>query len=152
MIYADTSFIVASKVRRDTFFDVALDFFEEHQGDVWLWSPWHRFEVFNSIRQLTSHPEAKRRLREPEAKALINRIETDVRLGYFTHMEADWRDVLRTAGELSAGHSFALAARAADLLHLAYAKELAATIFISFDTNQISLAKATGMKAINPAE
>lgn len=67
-------------------------------------------------------------------------------------MEADWRDVLRTAGELSAGHGFAQAARAADLLHLAYAIELAASSFVSFDGDQIRLARAAGMKAINPAE
>lgn len=151
MIYADTSFILASKVLRDNYFAVALDFYEAHQDEVWLWSPWHRLEVFNSIRQLTCHPEARRRLREPEARALIHRLETDVRLGYFTHMEADWRDVFRTAGELSVGHGFVLAVRAADLLHLAYAKELASAMFVSFDVNQIALAKAAGMKAVNPA-
>jgi predicted nucleic acid-binding protein len=152
MIYADTSFIVASKVRRDNFFQAALVFLLARPDEVWLWSPWHRIEVFNSIRQLTCHPETKRRLREPEARALIHRIETDVRIGYFTHMEADWRDVLRTAGELSVAHGFQLAARAADLLHLAYAKELAASMFVSFDLNQLALAKAAGIKAINPAD
>ena len=151
MIYADTSFIVASRVRRDGFFEAALDYFEAHQEDIWLWSPWHRVEVFNSIRQLASHPDSKRRLQEVEAKTLINRIEMDVRIGYFTHMEADWRDVLRTASELSAAHGFGLPARAPDLLHLAYAKELAATVFVSFDHDQLALAKAAGMKSVNPA-
>ena len=39
-------------------------------------------------------------------------------------MEADWRDVLRQANDLSIAHSFALAVRSADLLHVAYAVEL----------------------------
>jgi predicted nucleic acid-binding protein len=102
MIYADTSFLVAARVRRDTRHASALDFYEANQDEEWLWSPWHRLEVFNAIRQLVRHPEAARRLRLPEARALIHRLETDVRLGYFTHLEADWRDVLRTANETSA--------------------------------------------------
>jgi predicted nucleic acid-binding protein len=146
VIYADTSFLVATRVRRDTHHSAALDFYEIHQDETWLWSPWHRVEVFNAIRQLAQHPETNRRLSEAEAKALIHRLETDVRLGYFTHLEADWRDVLRTANEISIASSFAIPCRAADLLHVAYAKELAATSFVSFDADQITLASASGLK------
>ena len=91
MIYADSSFLVALKVRRDTFHKEALDFYEPQQDETWLWCPWHRVEVFNTIRQLTRHPQPKRRLLGPEARALIHHLEADVRLGYFTHVEADWR-------------------------------------------------------------
>lgn len=151
MIYADTSFLIAMRVRRDTFHREALDYYERKQDEVWLWSPWHRVEVFNSIRQLVLHPEAQRRLALAEAKALIHRLETDVRLGYFTHLEAEWRDVLRTANELSIAHSFGLACRAPDLLHVAYANELAAEVFVSFDDDQLAFAKASGLKAMRPA-
>jgi predicted nucleic acid-binding protein len=150
MIYADSSFLVAARVRRDTFFKLALDFYEAAQDEVWLWSPWHRVEVFNSIRQLVRHPDAARRLSLAEAKTLIHRLETDVRLGYFTHMEADWRDVLRTANEISIGNGFDLACRAPDLLHVAYAKELAAELFVSFDNDQLTLAGAAGLKTRKP--
>ena len=47
MIYADTSFLLAARLRRDTFHKVALDYYEAMQDEVWLWSPWHRVEVFN---------------------------------------------------------------------------------------------------------
>lgn len=151
MIYADTSFLVAARVRRDTFYKPALDFYEARQDDVWLWSPWHRVEIFNSIRQLVQHPDAKRRLLQTEATALIHRLETDVRLGYFTHMEADWRDVLRTANETSIAHGFKCACHAADLLHVAYANELAAEVFVSFDEDQLALAQASGLKVVCPA-
>jgi predicted nucleic acid-binding protein len=130
MIYADTSFLLAMRVPSDNFHDEALDFYETNQESVWLWSPWHRVEVFNSLRQLVRHPEAKRRISVAEAKLLIHRIETDVRLGYFTHLEADWRDVLRTANEISIGHGFDLPCRSSDLLHVAYANELAAPLFL----------------------
>jgi predicted nucleic acid-binding protein len=151
MIYADSSFFVALKVRRDTFHKEALEFFEPQQDETWLWSPWHRVEVFNTIRQLTRHPEAKRRLLGPEARALIHNLETDVRMGYFTHLEADWRDVLGTANEISIGHACDYPCLAPDLLHVAYAKELAAELFVSFDEDQLALAEAAGLKVANPA-
>jgi predicted nucleic acid-binding protein len=151
MIYADTSFLLAARVRRDTFHRPALDYYEQHQDQIWLWSPWHRVEVFNSIRQLVHHPDATRQLALAEAKALIHRFETDIRLGYFTHLEADWRDVLRTANETSIAHGFELGCRAPDLLHVAYANELAAEVFVSFDGEQLTLAKASGLKTFRPS-
>ena len=150
MIYADASFLVAVRVRRDNFHKLALDFYEAQQDQVWLWSPWHRIEVFNAIRQLVSHPDPRRRLMLAEAKALIHRLEADVRLGYFTHLEADWRDVLRNANETSIAQGFSLPCRAADLLHVAYANELAAEMFVSFDHDQLALAKASGLKSVRP--
>lgn len=151
MIYADTSFLVAAWVQRDPFHKTALDYYDAQQDEVWLWSPWHRVEVFNSLRQLAKHPEAARRLSLTEAKLLIRRLETDVRLGYFTHLEADWRDVLRTANETSLAYGFDLACRAPDLLHVAYANELAAETFVSFDDDQLALAQATGLKTVRPS-
>jgi predicted nucleic acid-binding protein len=151
MIYPDSSFFVALKVRRDTFHKEALDFYELRQDETWLWCPWLRVEVFNTIRQLTRHPDSKRRLLGAEARVLIHHLEAEVRLGYFTHVEADWRDVLRTANEISAGHSLDLTCLAPDLLHVAYAKELAAECFVSFDDDQLALAEVTGLTVVNPA-
>lgn len=150
MIYADTAFFIAARVRRDTFYEVASEFYESAQDETWQWSPWHRVEVFNTIRQLVRHPETKRRLLMAEASALIHRLESDVRLDYLTHFEADWRDVLRTANEISIAHGFKLACRAPDLLHVAYAKELSAETFVSFDNDQLALAAAAGLKAVKP--
>jgi predicted nucleic acid-binding protein len=150
MIYADSSFLVAFKVRHDTFHQVALEFYEARQNEIWLWSPWHRVEVFNTVRQLTRHPETKRRLSSAEAKALAHYLERDIRLGYFTHIEADWRDVLRTANEISIAHGFDYACRSADLLHVAYAKELSAQLFVSFDRDQLALARAVGLTPLKP--
>lgn len=151
MNYPDTSFLVALKVRRDTFHNLAAGFYEVRQDEVWLWSPWHRVEVFNALRQLTRHPESAHRLRLAEAKALIHHLEADVRLGYFTHLEVDWRDVLRTANEISIASGFRLACPVADLLHVAYAKELVADSFVSFDREQLALAEASGLKTVRPS-
>src|ERR1700744_4690566 len=122
--YAASSFIVASRVPFGAFHGHALSFFARHEDDVWLWSPWHRVEVFNTIRQLTRPPNSP--LTAQDAKSLIQRLEADVRLGYFLHLEADWRDVLRTASEISIENALARACPATDLLHVAYSREVAA--------------------------
>src|SRR5438552_3070120 len=102
-IYADTSVIVASRAERDVFHEAAARCYSQYQDETWFWSPWHRIEVFNTIRQLTRNPDRKYALHPTEAKAMIYRLEADVRCDYFLHLEADWRDVLRAASEISAG-------------------------------------------------
>ena len=150
-LYADTSFIVALRYRRDTFHGEATEYFARRCEDDWLWCPWHRAEVFHALRQYTQHSDTKRAMTGSEARAIINRLENDVRVGYLAHLEADWRDVLRTANEISAVHGFDLPFSSADLLHVAYAKELAADLFVSFDEDQLALAEAAGLKVENPA-
>ena len=39
--------------------------------------------------------------------------------------------------------------RSADLLHVAYAKELAASLFVGFDEDQITLASAAGLDTVD---
>ena len=150
MIYADTSFLIALKVPIDTFHPKALSYYEERQEEIWLWSPWQRVETFNTLRQLTRHPDKRRRLSVGAARTLISSIERDVRHGYFTHIEADWRDVLRAANETSIAHAFVLPCLPADLLHVAYALELGAESFVSYDDEQVNLASACGLKAVRP--
>jgi len=150
ILYPDSSFVVACRVPHDTFHREATCFFEKYQEETWLWSPWHRVEVFNCIRQFTRHPDAKRGMSKAEAKALIHRLENDVRCGYFLHLEADWRDVLRTASEISVSNAFDRGCPGADLLHVAYAVELAAEAFVGFDEEQLELASAAGLRAIRP--
>ncbi len=68
----------------------------------------------------------------------------------FLHLEADWRDVLRSASEISVANAFARACPGSDLLHVAYAVELAAEAFVSFDDEQLELAGAAGLRPIRP--
>jgi predicted nucleic acid-binding protein len=148
-IYADTSFWTALYVPFDVHHAPARRFFGEREGETLLRSPWHRVEVFNTVRQLArAEPPI---LNVAEARQLIYRLDMDVRVGYYLHLEADWRDVLRTAQEISNNHAYDLPCRSADLLHVAYARELGADSFVSFDDDQLALAKAAGLKAVNPA-
>ena len=147
-IYPDTTFFIALRFFNDTHHESATEFFEGSGDETFLWSPWHRVEVTNALRQFARGDQAI--LRAADARRIIHRLETDVRVGYFLHMEADWRDVLRTAYALSAEHAFSYPCRAADLLHVAYAKELAADLFVSFDGDQNALAEAAGLEVSCP--
>lgn len=149
-VYADTSFVVASRWRRDTFHREALDFYEGHETSAWLWTPWQRVETFNTLRQLTRDDGGRSPLAPGDARALIHRLETDVRLGYFEHAEPDWRDVMRTANELSIAHAGTLGFASVDLMHVAHAEPCAAELFVTFDADQAALAKAAGMAVAVP--
>lgn len=48
-------------------------------------------------------------------------------------------------------HETCLACRSADLLHAAYAKEMSAQLFVSFDHDQLALARAAGLKTLKPS-
>jgi predicted nucleic acid-binding protein len=146
MIYADTSFIVPTRHSVERNHSRAVACLAEYEDEVWIWSPWHRVEVFNTVRQLPRQIG----ISQAEAGQIIRLLEEDVRCGYFQHMEADWRDVLRAANEISAAHSHARPCRAADLLHVAYAQELSATRFVSFDAEQLALAEVAGFEVICP--
>ena len=149
-IYADTSFLVATRVPHDIFYLRAVSWYEAHQDEIWLWSPWHRVEVFNTIRQLTRNPDRRQRILPAQAKAMIHHLEADVRCAYFLHLEADWRDVLRAASEISLANAFERACAATDLLHVAYAVELGSDLFVSFDDEQLELAQGAGLAIARP--
>lgn len=80
---------MASRVPHDIFYRPATEFFVANHDEVVLWSPWHRVEVFNTIRQLAQNPDAKQAVRQADGRATIIRLENDVRCDYLTHIEAD---------------------------------------------------------------
>ena len=104
-----------------------------------VWTPWHRVEVFNAIRQ------AERLGFLTTSGAIIRSLENEVRLGYWPHVEFSWTDAVRTANELSAVHSRDHVIRAMDLFHVAIACEVGGEQFLTFDEDQASLAEAAGL-------
>ena len=62
-------------------------------------------------------------------------------------MELAQSSVLTETERLSAGHSEKLGTRSLDVLHVAMAVCLGCRRFLSFDTRQIKLAQAVGLKA-----
>ena len=139
ILYADTSWWVAFKNSRDSQHESAASLWDISDEITVIWTPWHRVEVFNAIRQaerlgllITSGP-------------VIRALENEVRLGYWPHVEFSWPDAVRTANELSAVHSRDHTIRAMDLFHVAIACEVDAEQFLTFDDDQATLAEAAGL-------
>lgn len=143
-LYADTSWWLALKCRRDIHHRSAITLFDRHpEADV-LWTPWQRVEVFNGFRQA----ERAGWVPSGESRQMIRGLEQEVRLGYWPHVEFDWTDAVRAACELGAEHSLKHLVRAMDLFHVAIALEVAADGFLSFDADQNVLAEAAGFPLI----
>jgi len=110
-----------------------------------LWTPWQRVEVFNGFCQA----ERLGMLEKSGARRAIRLLEQEIRLGYWPHVEFDWTDAIRTAGEIRAEHSLKMLVRAMDLFHVAVAIESGAEAFLSFDRDQVSLARAAGLTVLD---
>jgi len=79
---------------------------------------------------------------------MIRLFEQEVRLGYWPHTEFDWRDAVRTAGELSAGHGLSIPIRGMDLFHVAIATEVGADALLTFDAEQQDLGETAGVRIL----
>jgi predicted nucleic acid-binding protein len=147
-LYADTSWWLGYKCRRDTHHEAAIRLFgREPEAEV-FWTPWQRVEVFNGFCQA----ERAGLLRKGESRQIIRLLEQEVRIGYWPHVEFDWTDAVRTAGELRAEHSLKMVVRAMDLFHVAIAIEVGAEALLSFDVDQIALADAAGLSVLKLAQ
>ena len=142
--YADTSWWLAYKSRRDANHEIAITLFNHHPLARVVWTPWHRVEVFNAFRQL----ERIGAIEAGEARNQVRLLEQEVRLGYWPHMEFDWRDAVRTAGELSAEHGLSIPIRGMDLFHVAIAIEVGADALLTFDQEPQALAEAAGVRVL----
>jgi predicted nucleic acid-binding protein len=140
-LYADTSWWLGYKCRRDSQHLAALSLFDRAPDAEVLWTPWQRIEVFNGFCQI----ERAGLLNQGEARQVIRLLEQEVRIGYWTHVEFDWTDAVRMAGEIRAEHSLKLVVRSMDLFHVAIAIEVGAEALLSFDAEQMALAEAAGL-------
>ncbi|HEY1171366.1 MAG TPA: hypothetical protein VGH19_08370 [Verrucomicrobiae bacterium] len=143
-VYADTSWWLAYKCRLDAHHELATSIFDSYQDAEIVWTPWQRVEVFNSFRQA----ERFGLLGKGDSQPLISALQQEVKLGYWPHVEFDWTNAIRLAGEISAKHSASMVIRGMDLFHVAIARELSVDAFLSFDEEQIALAKASGLKLL----
>jgi len=144
-LYADTSWWLGFKCKRDIQHEAAVSLFDRFPEAEVLWTPWQRVEVLNALCQA----ERANLLAKGESRQAIRLLEQEVRIGYWPHVEFDWTDAVRTAGELRAEHSLKMVVRAMDLFHVAIAIEVAADALVSFDAEQIALAEAAGLRVLS---
>jgi predicted nucleic acid-binding protein len=82
--------------------------------------------------------------------AALAALDDDFETGRYRQTDLLWRSALKRAGELSRQYTPAFGTRSLDVLHVASALELGLRRFVSFDERQRKLARAVGLKVIEP--
>ncbi len=70
--------------------------------------------------------------------------------GTLLHQPLDWTESLRHAETIASRRAFKMPCRSLDLWHVAAAVELGVKDFVTFDQDQLALAKAEAIHAILP--
>jgi predicted nucleic acid-binding protein len=106
-----------------------------------------RVELINGLA-LAAH---RRLIAEPVYAAALAALDDDFETGRYRQADLLWRSALKRAGELSRQHTRTLGTRSLDVLHVASALELGLRRFVSFDERQQKLARAAGLKVVEPS-
>jgi predicted nucleic acid-binding protein len=140
MLCVDTSFLF-SLYRRDTHSATAHARLAK-AAEPLLLTTLNEYELSNALRLA-------------EFQGLLAAGEADLRLAAFTedhtagrwhHSECALEEIVAEAGRLSATYTTKVGHRAFDMLHVAHARLVRPRLFLSFDANQLKLAKAVGLK------
>jgi predicted nucleic acid-binding protein len=77
-------------------------------------------------------------------------LDADLASGRLNLVDVPWRHTLDRAAELSVTHSASFGTRTLDVLHVASALALQCKTFVTYDDRQSRLAKAVGLKVLEP--
>ena len=143
--YFDTSYLVALYVPNDHT-TAALRHRSRYTGGPIHFTPLHRLELRTVVRQCAR----ARFITETEARRILRSIEEDLEDGTLVHQPLDWTESLRHAETIASRRAFKMPCRSLDLWHVAAAVELSVKDFVTFDQDQLALAKAEGIHAILP--
>lgn len=138
--YPDSSFLVSLVCNDSNSAEASA--YMGRTAEPLLFTPLHRIEARNALRNAA----ARGLITESNRRGAFRQMDEDLRDGLLVQTPVEWTDVLRRAEELSKKHAATDGQRTIDLLHVAFALECGAKIFLSFDHRQRSLAKAAGLK------
>ena len=102
----------------------------------------HLLEVPNAFRLAVF----RRLITAPQAAAVMADFRNDMRSGRLVQTPVAWDLAFRVAARLSDRHSAVNGSRSLDILHVAVARTLRATDFVSFDVRQCAMATAAGLR------
>lgn len=139
VICADTSFLF-SLYGNDSKTSDAVNWSVQNSTAIWITSLNH-FELINALR----FAECRRFIRTGDSDQFATDFLTDLKGGRLIERSCDLADILRDASRLSLAHTLTGGHRGFDILHVAAAKILRATHFLTFDANQKKLAEAEGL-------
>ena len=139
MFYADSSFL-ASLYLPDAMTEVANAFLATAQIPL-AFTPFHRVELRNALRNMVARDEAS-----PVAVAkTFPLMEGDINDGLLVEKNLDMAKLLKIAEQLSSRHGQKHVIRCVDLLHVASAHVLGLKVFLTFDRQQATFARQTGL-------
>jgi predicted nucleic acid-binding protein len=140
MFCADTSFLF-SLYGHDAHTADALTLLQK-AGLPLLLSPLNEFELGNALR----FAEWRGLLPAGGAALRLQAVADDHAAGRWHRSDIDPADIISEASRLSASHTARGGHRSFDILHVAHAKLASPRRFLSFDTNQLRLARAAGLR------
>ena len=143
-IYADTSFLVALYVPQS----------HSEQATKWMVSCWEPLPVtpfgVHEFKNAISLLAFRKQLATADELALCHEFEVDLAHGRFAAITPVWQDLFAQADRLRDEFTAILGVRGMDILHVAAALTLDATVFLTFDDRQKTLATKAGLK-VKPA-
>ncbi|MFA6288981.1 MAG: type II toxin-antitoxin system VapC family toxin [Opitutaceae bacterium] len=139
MLCADTSFLF-SLYGHDTHTEDALALLSKAAQPLLL-SALNTYELGNALR----FAECRGLLPSGAASARLEALAEDQAAGRWRLSEIPLPDIVNEAGRLSASHTLTGGHRSFDILHVAHARLAGPKRFLSFDQNQLRLAKSAGL-------
>jgi len=140
VICADTSFLF-SLYGHDAHTEEAFAQLER-LGRPLLLSALNEFELGNALR----FAEWRGLLPAGGAAQRLEALAEDHAAGRWRGSEIPLAEIVTEAGRLSAAHTVSGGHRSFDILHVAHARLAGPRRFLSFDANQLRLAKALGLR------
>lgn len=139
MLCADTSFLF-SLYGNDAHTESALERLRRLAQPVLL-STLNEFELGNALR----FAECRKLLPSGFSAKALAALDEDLRAGRCRRAEMPLEEILTEAFALSRRHTLKGGHRSFDILHVAHARLRRPQAFLSFDANQLTLAKACGL-------
>lgn len=143
--FSDTSFLCALYRLQDTS-ERAFEFMERGKREIsvstlvlWEFRQSARYQVFRHQNDQTKG------FAKNEAERMMGVLASNLEAKALTLKKVDWPDVHSLAEQISAKHTVKGGHRPMDILHLATARHLDLTHFLTFDLNQKKLAQAEGL-------
>lgn len=141
MIVTDTSFLF-SLFGRDAHTAAAQGWAQKTKQPITV-TALNRYEFANAIRFATFRKVISR----SDAQTSLAAFEADLKRGLLQLTSCDLAAVVAEADHLSELHTVAGGHRSFDILHVATARVLKATVLLTFDLNQRKLASAVRLAA-----
>lgn len=139
VVATDTSFLF-SVYGNDIHTPVGLAWIRQNPQEI-LTSAFNRFELLNALRLA----EFRNVLGVGVSGLYASQFDQDLQQGRLVETSFDLSDILAEAHRLSSVHTLTGGHRAFDILHIAAARLMKATHFLTFDDNQKRLAESEGL-------